>query len=378
MSYKDWAGYYAVCAYDTCHEREYFAIRESAGLMDVTPLYKYDITGPDAGEFLAFVTCRNIAKLKPGRVTYTCWADPRGKLLDDGTIARLDENTFRLTAADPQLHWFLRHARGFDVEIEDTSRKFGALALQGPMSREILRQVADTDMDAVGFFRNVQCKVGGVDAVITRTGYTGDLGYEIWVENDGALTLYDALMAEGKPYNIMAQGLDALDVARIEAGFLMNGADYHSAAYCMRDHQTHTPYEAGLGWTVKLDREPFIGQGPLREEKARGQEWDFVGIEVDWESLEALYTEFGLPPGLSTSACRIPVPLYHGNTQVGYASSTVWSPLLKRYLGLASVQSKYAVTGARLDFEVLVAQYRRRAPATVCDRPFFDPPRKRS
>ena len=378
MSYKDWAGYFAVRSFDTCHEREYFAIRESAGLMDVTPLYKYDITGPDAGEFLAFVTCRNIAALKPGRVTYACWADPRGKLLDDGTITRLSEDRFRLTAADPQLHWFGRHARGFDVGIEDTSRKLATLALQGPLSREILRQVADTDMDAVGFFRAAQCKVAGADAVITRTGYTGDLGYEVWVGNDDALTVYDALLEEGRPYNITPQGLDALDLARIEAGFLLNGADYHSAAYCMRDHQTHTPYEAGLGWTVKLDREPFIGQAALRAEKASGQLWDFVGIEVGWEDLESVYTEFGLPPGLSSSACRTPVPLYHGNTQVGYASSTVWSPLLKRYIGLATLPSKYAVAGTRLDFEVLVQQWRRRICATVCARPFFDPPRKRS
>jgi aminomethyltransferase len=378
MRFTDWAGYFAVCSYEECHEREYFAIRESAGLMDVTPLYKYDVRGPDAGEFLAFLTCRNIAALKPGRVTYACWADPRGKLLDDGTIARLDEDTFRLTAADPQLHWFRRHARGFDVEIEDTSRKYGALALQGPLSREILKQVADTDMDALGFFRLAQCKVAGRDAVITRTGYTGDLGYEVWVQNDDALVVYDALLDQGRPYNIVPQGLDALDVARIEAGFLLNGVDYHSAAYCLQDSQTHTPYEAGLGWTVKLDRGPFIGQRALRAEKARGSAWSFVGIEIDWEGLEALFNEVRLPPTLSMSASRTPVPLYQGNTQVGYASSTVWSPLLKRYLGLGTLRSKSAAPGTKLGFEVLVEQWRHRVTATVCEKPFFNPPRKRS
>ena len=378
MRFKDWAGYTAVCSYESCHEREYFAIRESAGLMDVTPLYNYDVRGPDAGEFLAFVTCRNIAALKPGRVTYACWADSRGKLLDDGTVSRLGEEHFRLTAADPQMHWFLRHARGFDVTVEDTSRRYAALALQGPMSRAILAQVADTDMDALGFFRLAQCKVAGRDAVITRTGYTGDLGYEIWMENDDALPVYDALMDQGRPYNITPQGLDALDVARIEAGFLLNGVDYHSAPYCLHDSQTHTPYEAGLGWTVKLERDPFIGQQALAAEKAAGPAWQFVGIEIDWENLEALFAQYKLPPALSISASRTPVPLYRGNQQVGYASSTVWSPLLKRYLGLATIQTKDAALGTKLSFEVLVEQWRKRCAATIVERPFFDPDRKRS
>ena len=292
MRWKDWSGYHAVCYYNTCHEREYFAIRETSGLIDVSPLFKYDISGSGAREFLSFVMARNIRKLKVGRVAYCSWTDHRGKMLDDGTVTRLAHDTFRVTAAEPSYHWFSRLSRGFDVDIKDVSKEIAALALQGPTSRAILKNICDADMDALGFFRSTlpgEVKLDGNDIVITRTGYTGDLGYELWMAAPDALKVWDAIMDAGLDYGIEPLGLDALDVSRIEAGFILNGVDYRSARTCMTNHQTSSPYEAGLGWTVHLDREPFVGQDALRAEHSQGAAWSLVGLELSWTEIEALY-----------------------------------------------------------------------------------------
>lgn len=381
MRWKDWAGYYAVCYYDTCHEREYFAIRESAGLLDISPLFKYDVEGPDAQNFLAFVMTRDISKLKIGRVAYCSWTDHLGKLLDDGTVTRLDLTRYRVTAAEPTLHWFLRLSRGFNVSITDVSKSIAALALQGPTSRDILKNVCDADLDKLKFFRATlpgQTAIDGCPVVLTRTGYTGDLGYEIWLDAEHALKVWDAIMAAGLDYGIEPLGLDALDVARVEAGFILNGVDYRSARTCMTLQQTSSPFEAGLGWTVHLDREPFVGQEALTAEHARGPEWALVGLEIDWPEIEALYDRYGLPPHLSSNAWRAMVPLFAGPSQIGYATSGVWSPLLKKNLALATVPTRYSALGTELKIEFLVEHWRHHVTATVVEKPFFNPPRKRS
>ncbi len=377
MSWKDWAGCYAVCAYDTCHIREYFVIRQAAGLMDVSPLFKYDIKGPDAGEFLSWIMVRDIARLKVGRVAYTAWTNHRGKMLDDGTVTRLAEHHYRITAAEPHLHWFLRHSRGFNVHIEDTSRSLAALSLQGPTSREILRQINDTNLENLRFFHAQNAKLGQVDVVVTRTGYTGDLGYEIWVPNQDALALWDTLVEAGRNYGLELIGRDPLDVARIEAGFILAGVDYHSAATCLRDHQTSTPYEVDLEWLVHLDREPFIGQEALKAEKARGPQWATVGLEIDWEAIESTFETLQLPPHLPDKAWRTSKPLYKGANQVGYATSGAWSPQLKRNLALATVPTRMNSLGTSFEIEISVEHWRKRVPAVVVERPFFNPERKR-
>ncbi|MDJ0835627.1 MAG: aminomethyltransferase family protein [Acidobacteriota bacterium] len=379
MRWKEWAGYYTVCSYDTCHEREYYAFRHAAGMIDVTPLFKYEVRGPDAGRWLSRLTVKNVAKMKVGHVTYLCWCDDHGRLIDDGTVMRLAKDHYRITSAEPSWSWFQRFTRGYDITLEDVSNKIASVSLQGPNSREILRQCCDANMDKFRFFRLKRCKLDGLDALITRTGYTGDLGFEIWVDNEDALKLWDALIDVGKPYGIEPCGMDAMDVTRVEAGFIMNGVDYHSAHHCLIEDRMSTPYEAGLGWTVQLDREPFIGQAALKEEKAAGPAWNFVGVEIDWPQYEAVCAQYGLPPQVGSAAWRHSVPVYDdAKNQIGYATSGSWSPLLKKSVALCHIKKPYYRPGTEVQFEVTVEHTRHTVKATVVKTPFFDPPRKRS
>ncbi len=379
MLWKNWAGYYAVRYYADCHEPEYFAFRHSAGLLDVTPLFKYEVYGPDAPRFLARVVSRNVAKLKVGRVTYVCWCDDDGKVVDDGTVSRLEKHYYRVTSAEPSMHWFERFRRGYDVALEDSTARLGALSLQGPNSREILKQVSDADLDSLAFFGLTGCRFGQVDGWITRTGYTGDLGYEVWVEAGDAEAVYDAILEAGRPYAILPAGLDALDVARVEAGFVMNGVDYFSAHHCLIESRKSSPFELNLGWTVKLDREPFVGQAALRRELEAGPARRFVGLVIDWDETERLFNGYGLPPELPLSAWRDGRPVYaSGGTWIGMATSGAWSPTLKKNLALAQIRSEHAEPGARLQIEVTAEYRRHRVTATVAPLPFYDPPRKRA
>ena len=375
--WKDWAGYYAVCSYDTTHDKEYFAFRESTGLLDVTPLYKYEVWGSDAEALLSRMMVRDVGKLAVGRVGYTAWCDDAGKMVDDGTVTRLDEDYYRVTAADPTFHWLERLANGMEVTIEDSSRRLGALAVQGPTSREVLKQVTDIDLDALRFFAAARGSLDGRGVWITRTGFTGDLGYEVWCENDDALPVWDALIDAGGAFGLRPAGLDALDMTRIEAGFILLGCDYFSAPKVVLESRKSTPYELGLGWMVHLDRDPFVGQAALRREKAAGSTWSFVGLELDWPELERLYDRHGLPPRLPTAASRHPLPVYLGDEQVGQATSHTFSPILKQAIALASVEAEHGAAGTRLEIEHTVEFERHRVTATVRSLPFFDPERKR-
>jgi len=379
LFFKDWAGYHTVCSYDTSHEREYYALRNAAGLIDVSPLFKYEVYGKDAAAFLSRVMVKDINKLELGRCTYLCWCDDRGKVLDDGTVFRLSDNHFRVAAAEPTYSWLMRQSRRFDVSIEDSTDRVGTLSLQGPTSRDILKNVSDADLDELGYFGITNSKLDDVDVLISRTGFTGDLGYEIWVEREQALAVYDAIMAGGRDYRIQPVGLDAMDVTRIEAGYIMNGVDYFSANTCSIESRKSTPYEIGLGWTVDLDREPFIGQDALKAEVLKGSAWATVGLVYDWPAFERLFNEAGLPPELPGGAWRTPIPVYnHKGSQVGQATSGAWSAILKDNLALATVQSAYAELGTVLQIEVTVEYERRQVPAVVTKTPFFNPPRKRA
>jgi aminomethyltransferase len=379
--WKDWSGYAAVSSYDTTHDREYFAFRESAGLLDVTPLFKYEVHGPDAAALLSRMMVRDVSKLKVGRVGYSCWCDDYGKVIDDGTVTRLEEDYYRVTAADPTLHWLQTVGRGLRVTIEDSTARLAALALQGPRSREILRAASDADVDALKFFGAVRARLDGLDVWITRTGYTGDLGYEVWTEKAGALRLWDALVDAGRPHGIEPAGLDALDVSRIEAGFILLGVDYFSAPKVVLEARKSTPAEVGLGWIVDFDRPrfpAFIGRDALLAEKRRGPAWSLVGLEVAWEALEALYESYSLPPNLPATARRDGLPLYDDDDrQIGKVTSHTWSPILKKYLALASVLSPHAEPGTVLQMEHTVEFERRKVPAKVVKPPFYDPERKR-
>ena len=376
--WKDWAGYHAVSSYDTCHEQEYLAFRYGAGLIDVTPLFKYDVIGKDAAKFLSFATVKNVSKLKPGRMTYCCWCDADGKVLDDGTIANLGEDRFRVTSADPSFAWFASLAQGFDVEVKDVTDTLGALSLQGPKSREVLRGALSFDIDELKFFGVREASYAGVPIRLSRTGYTGDLGYEIWVENSHALTLWDALLREGKQHGLEPAGLDAMDVTRIEAGFILLGVDYRSARTCLLEEQKSSPFEIGLDWCVQLHRDPFIGQEALLKEKAEGSKWAMVGLDIDWDALESLYAGYGLPPQICSSPWRGGIPLYRDGVHIGQATSGSWAPILKKNLAIGQIHCAEAQLGNVIEIEHTVEFQRRRLPARIVKTPFFDPPRKRS
>ena len=378
LRWKDWAGYHAVSSFDTCHELEYNAIRQATGLLDVSPLFKYEVTGPDSGAFLSYVMTRNIGKLKVGRVAYTCWCNEAGKLVDDGTVARLGEEHYRVTAADSCLSWFHRLSRGFNVSIEESSRSLGALAVQGPTSKNVLADLFGDSLRDLRYFGAMAAQCGDVDVHVTRTGYTGDLGYEVWMPAERALDVWDRLMEVGTAHGLRPVGLDALDVARIEAGFVLNGVEYTGARQCVIGHQETTPYEMNLGWTVHLKRAPFIGQAALQAEKQTGPCRQLVGLELNWDELERLHAVWDLPPSLSNSAWRTSIPIYSevDGRQVGYATSGTWSPILKKNLALALLDAPHFQMGARVQMEVTVEHERKTIPAIVTPRPWYDPPHR--
>ncbi len=378
QNWRRWAGYVVASSYELTHEREYYAIRSAAALIDVSPLYKYRIKGPDAGRLLDRVVTRDVSKCAVHQVMYTPWCDDRGKVIDDGTVSRLDETTYRLTAAEPNLRWLHENAVGLRVSVDDVSDAIAALALQGPASRELLRELVTVDLDGLGFFRLAPTHVRDVPVTISRTGYTGDLGYEIWVAPERAGALWDVLIEHGRGYGITPAGILALDMARIEAGLILIDVDYVPAKKARIAQQTSSPYELGLGWTVKLSKPRFVGRTALMAEQAEGPAWRLRGLDIGWEALEKLYGAVGLPPQLPATAWRSSVPVYADGRQVGYATSGCWSPLLKKYIALAHLRTPHAHPGLELEMEITVEHHRQRAAAVVVETPFFDPERKRA
>lgn len=376
LNFRDWAGYYAVSSFETHHEHEYNAIRNACALIDVSPLFKYRVSGPDATRLVDRVITRNAGKLAIGQVYYTPWCDEEGHVIDDGTVTRVDEQAYRWTAADPNLRWLTMNAAGLNVEIEDMSEQVAALALQGPASARLLGQVCSAPIDNLRYFRATSGTIAGVDVDISRTGYTGDLGYEIWMPWHEALRVWDALVEAGTAFDLHPTGMLALDIARIEAGLLLIDVDFHSSRKAMIESQKYSPFELGLGRLVDFDKGPFIGRGALAAEQRRGHKRQIVGIEVDWTAVERLYEAVGLPPTAPATASRVAVPVYRDGRQVGRATSTTWSTLLKKFIGLATVDAPHYAVGTKLEIEVTVEAVRHRAPAAVVKTPFFNPPRK--
>jgi aminomethyltransferase len=378
QEWRRWSGYLSATNYELTHENEYFAIRTKAALLDITPLYKYLIEGPDAQRFLDRLVTRNINICKVGQVMYTPWCDEDGKVIDDGTVQRLSERKFRITSAEPNLEWLEYNAAGMDLTISDDSVTTAAVALQGPNSRDILNAVSSDSLDSLKFFWMMDTMFNNIPVSISRTGYTGDLGYEIWMDPNDALFIWDLLLEKGKPYGITPTGLQALDIARIEAGLILLDVDYISSRHAIVESRKSSPYELGLGWAVKMKKNYFIGKQALEREVTRGPEWEFVGIEIQWTELENHYRNVGLAPGLPSTAWRTSTPLYYNHEQVGYATSGAWSPILKRYIALAHVKSAFAVEDTKLQFELKVEHFRKLTAAKVVKTPFFDPERKRS
>jgi glycine cleavage system T protein (aminomethyltransferase) len=376
LNYREWSGYYTVSVYEVHHEHEYNAIRNACAMIDITPLYKYLITGKDATKLVNRVITRDINKVAVGQVIYCCWCDEDGKVIDDGTISRLDESVYRWTAADPSLRWFKQNGLNMEVQIEDISEKVAALALQGPTSGKLLKAVAEVDIANLKYFRVTRGKINGVPVDISRTGYTGDLGYEIWVPWKEAVKVWDALMDKGKQFDIHAAGMLALDVARVEAGLLLIEVDYISSKKALIPSQKYSPYELGFGKMVHLDKENFIGKRALQNDQKNGVARQLVGLEVDWVEVEEQHDKFGLTPAAPTQASRVSVPVYSGETQVGKATTTAFSPLLKKLIALASVETAHSKPGTKLQMELTIEAQRLKTTAMVVKLPFFNPVRK--
>ncbi len=377
LNYREWSGYYTVSVYETHHEHEYNAIRNSAALIDISPLFKYHVTGSDATRFVNRVIARDINKVAIDQVIYCCWCDPEGKVIDDGTITRLGENEYRWTAADPSLRWFEQNALALDVKIEDISEQTAALALQGPTSGKLLQAVTDANVANLKYFRVTHGTIAGVPVDISRTGYTGDLGFEIWMPWKNAGKVWDELIKKGKAFDIHPAGMIALDIARIEAGLILIEVDYTSSKKALIESQKYSPTEIGLGKLVDLKKENFVGRNALmREKKKDGPERRLVGLEINWNEVEALYDKVGMAPQVPSVASRVAVPVYRNGKQVGKATSTTWSPTLKKMIALACVNRDQSSVGATVNIEMTVEAVRRTVSAKVVALPFFNPPRK--
>jgi aminomethyltransferase len=374
--WNEWSGWLSANAYDLDHTHEYLAIRTSVGVFDTTPLYKYQIHGPDALKLMNRVVTQDVSRYKPGKSMYTAWCDDRGKIIDDGIVARLDKQFFRLTAAEPTLFWLEDNAANLDVRIEEITEDYAIMALQGPYSRDVLKRLSKDKIEKLKYFSQMETKVGGIPVTLSRTGYTGDLGYELWVTPDKAVALWDAIFDVGKEYSIRPFGDYALDMARIEAGMLLAEADFHSSKKVMYEHEKSTPLELGLGWTVKLKKDYFVGQKALIEDKKNGLAWNTAGIEIELESLRDIYAEYDMPMFLPYQSWTEAVPIYSQGQQIGKATSGTWSPILKKYVAIARLKPKYAKLGNQVEMEITVDANRHRAKANIVKMPFFSPARK--
>lgn len=378
--WREWSGYYAASQYDYLHIHEYVGIRHAAALIDVSPLYKYIVRGPDAVRLIDRVITRDATRIKPGQVIYTPWCDEHGKVIDDGTIHRLDDDSFRWTSAEPHLRWFRHNSRGLDVEVDEISDRTAAIALQGPLARAVLSAATDTDWSDLRFYHRRRANIGSTPIDVSRTGYTGDLGYELWFEADHAATVWDALTSAGSPYRVRPAGMIALDMARLEAGLILIEVEYTSSKHALIPAQNYSPSELGLGRLVNLDKPAdFVGRRALIAERdAGGPGRSLVGLAIDYESVESLYLRQDLPIAVSTTTWREQRPVYAGGRQVGRATSGCWSPTLKQHIALASVDPAFDPPGSSVELEWTVEGRRGRADAQVVPLPFFDPPRKRA
>ncbi|MFN2578534.1 MAG: aminomethyltransferase family protein [Pyrinomonadaceae bacterium] len=376
LNYREWSGYYTVSAYETHHDHEYNAIRNATALIDISPLFKYRVSGKDATRLVDRIITRDVRKISVGQVVYTPWCDEHGNVIDDGTVSRLEENVYRWTAADPSLRWLTQNSIGLDVQLEDISESVAAVALQGPTSGRLLKSIANAEIENLKYFRLTRGLIAGVPVDISRTGYTGDLGYEVWVDANNALRVWDTLMERGRPFDIKPAGMLALDVARIEAGLLLIEIDFNSSKKALIDEQKYSPFEMGLGRLVHLDKNNFVGQQALIRRSKLGAEKQIVGLEVDWIQVEQHYEAAGLPPAVSPIASRVAVPVFRHGRQIGKATSTTWSPVLKKMIGLATLKSEFATAGSNVEIEVTVEAVRYRVAARVVKTPFYNPKHK--
>lgn len=361
-----WAGYSTVDVF-TSAEQEYFAIRNAASLYDISPMKKYRIAGPDAQRCLNRLVARDVAKLRPGRVSYVVWCDGAGQVIDDGTLFRLGADSFRLCAQEPQLEWLLDSAIGFAVTVEDVSEAVAALALQGPTACAVLKALGLEGIAALKPFGFAEWTVAGRSLMVSRTGFTGDLGYELWMDPADAEAVWDALMAAGAVYGLRPIGSQALNMARIEAGLLLPNVDFLSAERAVRPGRSRSPFELGLDFTVDFTKGHFNGRRALLAEHARGPARRLVGLDVS---------------GNKPAHGALIYADAKGRKRVGAVTSALWSPTCKRNIAFAMIDAPYFAPGGRLWAEIYVNREltweQRMAGARVVERAFFAPERRRA
>ncbi len=371
-SFVPWAGYTTVDVF-TSVEQEYFAIRNASSLYDLTPMVKYRIAGPDALRFLNRLVTRDIRKLAPGKVAYTVWCNDEGRLIDDGTVFCIAPDEYRLCTAERQLDWFRASAIGFDVEIREVTEEVAALAVQGPTSCKLLKAVGLAGVERLKPFEHATLSMAGsggagrIAMMVSRTGFTGDLGYELWMQPTDAEAVWDALLAVGSSRAVRPIGSRALNMARIEAGFVLPNLDFVSAEHTLYLGTERSPLELGLAWLVDFNKGHFTGRRALLAEQARGPRQQLVGLDVE-----------GTKPAHNALLYREP----SGRRAVGSVSSAIWSPTCKRNLALAMVHAPYIATGSTVWAEIYLNRelvwQRRMVRARVVERPFFAPARRRA
>ncbi|WP_420643811.1 aminomethyltransferase family protein [Candidatus Leptofilum sp.] len=381
MQWKHWAGYAAAQNYQFSTLTEYFAIRSGVAVFDTSPLFKYRIKGPDAEHFLAGGLARDIRTCQPGQAQYTIWCDDAGYMLEDGVVLRLSEDEFLLTAAEPNLRYFANLIGRRQVEITDVSREYGILAVQGPHSRTVLAQLTKTAVD-LPYFHLTKTKIAQKPVILSRTGYTGDLGFEIWIKTEDALTVWDTLMAAGADYNITPMGLWALKMARLEAGLLLLDVDFSSSRYAWIAEQRETPLELGFDWMFRKlagDERPFIGRQAIENEiKNKTSRWKTVGLMLDWQAYDQTFEELGLIPPKDTMPLEEAHSLYDADrSYLGYATSLMYSSLLKRHIGIGKLPPHFSKLGSKAYLELMVVHRPQYVLANVVRMPFYDPPHKR-
>jgi len=364
-SFIAWNGYTTVDVFSTV-EQEYFAIRNAATLYDLTPMAKYRIAGADALRFLNRLVTRDLSKLKLNRVAYAIWCNDAGHMIDDGTVFRLAESEYRLCAQERQLDWLLDSAIGFDVQVTDVTEHSAALALQGPTSCAVLKQLGLNGIDKLKPFDIGPFELGDAQITVSRTGFTGDLGYELWMRPEHAELVWDSLMAAGRSRGIRALGSRALNMARIEAGFILPNVEFVSAERTLRTGRDRSPFELGLDWLVDFNKGHFTGRRALLAQRSAGTPRRLIGLDVE---------------GNKPAHNALVYAARSGRTQIGAVTSATWSPTCKRNLALALLEAPYVNVGREVWVEVYLntelVWERRMCAARIVDKPFYAPERRR-
>jgi aminomethyltransferase len=378
--WEHWANHLAAVRYQMSEKFEYFAIRNSAGLFDTSPLFKYRIIGPDAERFLAGVLMRDIRSCQPGHAQYTAWCDDRGFVVEDGVILHLTPGEYWLTAAEPNLDYFRRLAGRYDVAIEEMSDEWGVLSIQGPRSRALLGTLTP-DVATLPYFGLTRTKIAKVPVTISRTGYTGDLGYEIWVPAGDALKVWDAVWKTSRGQGVVPFGMTALYMTRIEAGLVLLDVDFHSSRYAWTDADRTTPIELGLGWMVRnldADDRQFIGRDAIaRELRDKTSRWKLSGLVVDWKDYDRIHNAAGLIPPKDHTPVQDEYYIYDDElNQLGYATSQMYSPMLQRHIALARVPLDRTASGSKVKLELAVNHKYEYFDAHVTRTPLFNPERR--